>query len=123
MVWNQFAIEFLLKQLGEPAPSGILGFPACNSHSEPPVYGDCWYNCTEDDISGEDKKTRLHEVSLSSLLFKKSRSSFHQVSERVFLGMNFKRWVDTFRYFSDVSDVSDDLVGSYVTMFAVSLSY
>jgi hypothetical protein len=40
--------------------------------------------------------------------------------------MNFKRWVDTFRYFSDVSDVSDvsdDLVGSYVTMFAVSLSY
>ncbi len=51
---------------------------------------------------------------------KKNRSSFHQVSERVFLGMNFKRWVDTFRYFSDVSD---DLVGSYVTMFAISLSY
>ena len=49
-------------QLGEPPPSSIPGLPACNSHIEPPVYGDCWYNCTLEDISGEDKKSRLHEV-------------------------------------------------------------
>jgi leishmanolysin len=51
-----------IKQLGEPAPSATPGFPACNSLSEPPIYGDCWYNCTEEDISGEDKKKRLHEA-------------------------------------------------------------
>ncbi|CAK9859449.1 unnamed protein product [Sphagnum jensenii] len=49
-------------KLGEPAPSATPGFPACNSLSEPPIYGDCWYNCTEEDISGEDKKKRLHEA-------------------------------------------------------------
>jgi hypothetical protein len=28
------------------------------------VYGDCWYNCTAEDISGSDKKRRLREVAL-----------------------------------------------------------
>jgi leishmanolysin len=49
-------------KLGEPAPSTVPGFPACNSRVEPPIYGDCWYNCTVDDITGEDKKNRLHDA-------------------------------------------------------------
>ena len=48
-------------QLGEPS-GAIHGSPECNSHLEPPIYGDCWYNCTSEDITGEDKKIRLHEV-------------------------------------------------------------
>eukprot|EP01018_Ginkgo_biloba_P031852 Gb_35842 [translate_table: standard] len=48
-------------KLGEPPISSSPGMPVCNSHAEPPVYGDCWYNCTVEDISGEDKKQRLHE--------------------------------------------------------------
>ena len=35
----------------------------CNPHGDPPLYGDCWYNCTVDDISGKDKKHRLRKVS------------------------------------------------------------
>ncbi|KAG0610529.1 hypothetical protein M758_7G072700 [Ceratodon purpureus] len=49
-------------KLGEPTPSSIPGFPACNSRVEPPIYGDCWYNCTLEDITGEDKKNRLHDA-------------------------------------------------------------
>lgn len=49
-------------QLGEPPVTSIPGTPACNPHLDPPVLGDCWYNCTLDDISGEDKKHRLHKV-------------------------------------------------------------
>ncbi|KAJ7558534.1 hypothetical protein O6H91_04G044600 [Diphasiastrum complanatum] len=49
-------------KLGEPTSNGVFGVPACNPRSEPPVYGDCWYNCTSEDISSEDKKKRLHEA-------------------------------------------------------------
>ena len=35
----------------------------CNPRGDPPLYGDCWYNCTVDDISGKDKKHRLRKVS------------------------------------------------------------
>lgn len=38
------------------------GIPSCNPHSDPPIFGDCWYNCTLDDIAGEDKKHRLRKV-------------------------------------------------------------
>lgn len=40
------------------------GFPSCNSHGDPPILGDCWYNCTSEDISGEDKKHRLRKVNI-----------------------------------------------------------
>lgn len=36
--------------------------PSCNPHGDPPVFGDCWYNCTSDDISGDDKQRRLRKV-------------------------------------------------------------
>ncbi|KAG8632525.1 uncharacterized protein LOC110606833 isoform X2 [Manihot esculenta] len=45
-------------KLGEPAVTSLPGTPPCN----PPLYGDCWYNCTLDDISGEDKRRRLHKA-------------------------------------------------------------
>lgn len=38
------------------------GIPSCNPHSDPPIFGDCWYNCTLDDIAGEDKRHRLRKV-------------------------------------------------------------
>ncbi|KAL2649366.1 hypothetical protein R1flu_017494 [Riccia fluitans] len=49
-------------KLGEPAPNLEPGSPACNPRADPPVYGDCWYNCTLEDISGEDKRKRLYEA-------------------------------------------------------------
>ncbi|KMT19291.1 hypothetical protein BVRB_1g012970 [Beta vulgaris subsp. vulgaris] len=49
-------------KLGEPPITSVPGTPPCNSHINPPVSGDCWYNCTLDDISGEDKKHRLHKA-------------------------------------------------------------
>ncbi|XP_024524216.1 uncharacterized protein LOC112344166 isoform X1 [Selaginella moellendorffii] len=49
-------------KLGEPPSGDGHKVPFCNSRADPPVYGDCWYNCTVDDISGEDKKQRLHEA-------------------------------------------------------------
>ncbi|KAF6149671.1 hypothetical protein GIB67_017404 [Kingdonia uniflora] len=48
--------------LGEPPATSFSGTPACNPRGEPPVFGDCWYNCTLDDISGEDKRRRLHKA-------------------------------------------------------------
>ncbi|EEF52528.1 metalloendopeptidase, putative [Ricinus communis] len=48
-------------KLGEP-PVASPGTPSCNPHGDPPLYGDCWYNCTFDDISGEDKRRRLHKA-------------------------------------------------------------
>ncbi|CAK7347670.1 unnamed protein product [Dovyalis caffra] len=48
-------------KLGEPPVASLPGTP-CNPHGDPPIYGDCWYNCTVDDISGEDKKHRLHKA-------------------------------------------------------------
>ncbi|KAK9165605.1 hypothetical protein Scep_000796 [Stephania cephalantha] len=49
-------------KLGEPSASSGPGTPACNPRGEPPIFGDCWYNCTSDDISGEDKRQRLHKA-------------------------------------------------------------
>ncbi|KAK1300595.1 hypothetical protein QJS10_CPB13g00108 [Acorus calamus] len=49
-------------KLGEPPMSAVPGTPACNPHADPPVFGDCWYNCTSDDISGDDKKERLRKA-------------------------------------------------------------
>ena len=42
--------------------SSLPGFPSCNPHGDPPIFGDCWYNCTSEDISQEDKKHRLRKV-------------------------------------------------------------
>ncbi|GKA76124.1 EGF-like, conserved site-containing protein [Tanacetum coccineum] len=42
----------------EPPGSSYLGTPTCNPNNDPPVLGDCWYNCTSDDITGEDKRHR-----------------------------------------------------------------
>ncbi|KAK4276611.1 hypothetical protein QN277_014740 [Acacia crassicarpa] len=49
-------------KLGEPSVTAPPGFPTCNSHGDPPILGDCWYNCTAEDISGEDKKRRLRKA-------------------------------------------------------------
>ncbi|KAJ6328220.1 hypothetical protein OIU77_009999 [Salix suchowensis] len=48
-------------KLGEPPAASLPGTP-CNPHGDPPIYGDCWYNCTVDDISREDKRHRLHKA-------------------------------------------------------------
>ncbi|XP_061968760.1 uncharacterized protein LOC133692091 isoform X2 [Populus nigra] len=48
-------------KLGEPPVASRPGTP-CNPHGDPPLYGDCWYNCTVDDISGKDKKHRLRKA-------------------------------------------------------------
>ncbi|CAK8568971.1 unnamed protein product [Lathyrus sativus] len=49
-------------KLGEPPTSSLPGSPSCNAHGNPPIVGDCWYNCTSQDISGEDKKHRLRNA-------------------------------------------------------------
>lgn len=49
-------------QVGEPPVTSLSGSPSCNPHGDPPIFGDCWYNCTLDDISGEDKRCRLRKV-------------------------------------------------------------
>ncbi|KAL3640812.1 hypothetical protein CASFOL_015780 [Castilleja foliolosa] len=49
-------------KLGEPNSASFSGGQSCNPHGDPPVYGDCWYNCTLDDIAGEDKKYRLRKA-------------------------------------------------------------
>lgn len=49
-------------KLGEPPGASFSGTSSCNPHGDPPVYGDCWYNCTLDDIAGEDKRHRLRKA-------------------------------------------------------------
>lgn len=49
-------------KLGEPPAASNLGTPTCNPHNDPPISGDCWYNCTSDDIAGEDKRHRLRRA-------------------------------------------------------------
>ncbi|KAK9756386.1 hypothetical protein RND81_01G093400 [Saponaria officinalis] len=49
-------------KLGEPPVTSVPGVPSCNPHIDPPISGDCWYNCTLDDISRDDKKHRLHKA-------------------------------------------------------------
>ncbi|KAK7364241.1 hypothetical protein VNO80_12755 [Phaseolus coccineus] len=49
-------------KLGEPPMTSFPGLPSCNPlAADPPVFADCWCNCTSEDISGEDKKHRLHK--------------------------------------------------------------
>lgn len=75
-------------QLGEPALSTLPGTHSCNPHADPPVYGDCWYNCTLDDISGEDKKHRLRKVTIrylpSTLVILFLDRAFGQTDELIF---------------------------------------
>ncbi|XP_040996682.1 uncharacterized protein LOC121242798 [Juglans microcarpa x Juglans regia] len=49
-------------KVGEPPLTTLTGAPPCNPHGDPPIFGDCWYNCTLDDISGEDKRSRLRKA-------------------------------------------------------------
>ncbi|XP_076888292.1 uncharacterized protein LOC143538675 [Bidens hawaiensis] len=49
-------------KLGEPPLASNLGTPSCNPHNDPPMLGDCWYNCTSDDIAREDKRHRLRRA-------------------------------------------------------------
>ncbi|KAK1291665.1 hypothetical protein QJS10_CPB17g02590 [Acorus calamus] len=49
-------------KLGEPPVSTIPGTPACNPYADPPVFSDCWHNCTLEDVSGDDKKERLRKA-------------------------------------------------------------
>ncbi|KAJ6813620.1 uncharacterized protein M6B38_142360 [Iris pallida] len=49
-------------KLGEPQTNSDPGSLVCNAHGDPPVYGDCFYNCTHEDISEEDKKQRLRKA-------------------------------------------------------------
>ena len=51
-------------KLGEPPVISLPGSPSCNPHGDPPISGDCWYNCTLDDIAGKDKRQRLRKVRL-----------------------------------------------------------
>ncbi|URE23692.1 metalloendopeptidase metallopeptidase zinc ion binding protein [Musa troglodytarum] len=51
-----------LVKLGEPPATSISRTPVCNPHGDRPVFADCWYNCTVEDISGEDKKQRLRKA-------------------------------------------------------------
>ena len=52
------SLGFLKFQLGEPALHVESGFPVCHAHGDSPVYGDCWYNCTAEDISGSDRNLK-----------------------------------------------------------------
>ncbi|KAL9231584.1 hypothetical protein vseg_006795 [Gypsophila vaccaria] len=49
-------------KLGEPPVTSVPGIPSCNPHLDPPISADCWYNCTLDDISRDDKRHRLHKA-------------------------------------------------------------
>ncbi|XP_076903290.1 uncharacterized protein LOC143558325 [Bidens hawaiensis] len=35
---------------GEPLAASNFGTLSCNPYNDPPIFGDCWYNCTSDDI-------------------------------------------------------------------------
>ncbi|KAM7518265.1 hypothetical protein LguiB_017227 [Lonicera macranthoides] len=48
-------------KLGEPPLASHSSMPSCDPHCDPPISGDCWYNCTVDDVTGEDKRQRLRK--------------------------------------------------------------
>uniref|UniRef100_A0A0E0D660 Uncharacterized protein n=1 Tax=Oryza meridionalis TaxID=40149 RepID=A0A0E0D660_9ORYZ len=54
-------------ELGEPPVPSTPGTPVCDPHGDPPLVGDCWYNCTVEDIAGEDKKQRLRKGTFGSV--------------------------------------------------------
>ncbi|XP_076940434.1 uncharacterized protein LOC143609606 [Bidens hawaiensis] len=49
-------------KLGEPPSGSDSGRIMCSPNNDPPIFGDCWYNCTFDDITGEDKRRRLRKA-------------------------------------------------------------
>ncbi|KAG6474337.1 hypothetical protein ZIOFF_068263 [Zingiber officinale] len=51
-----------LVKLGEPSATSVPRSFVCTPNGDRPVFADCWYNCTLEDISGEDKKQRLKKV-------------------------------------------------------------
>ncbi|CAL9173283.1 unnamed protein product [Musa hybrid cultivar] len=51
-----------LVKLGEPPVTSVPRTPVCKTHGDRPVFADCWYNCTSEDISEEDKKRRLRKA-------------------------------------------------------------
>ncbi|XP_042409790.1 leishmanolysin-like peptidase [Zingiber officinale] len=51
-----------LVKLGEPSATSIPRTPVCTPNGDRPVFADCWYNCTLEDIPGEDKKQRLRKA-------------------------------------------------------------
>ncbi|KAG6506852.1 hypothetical protein ZIOFF_032184 [Zingiber officinale] len=51
-----------LVKLGEPSATSVPRSSVCTPNGDRPVFADCWYNCTLEDISGEDKKQRLKKV-------------------------------------------------------------
>lgn len=66
LCWLAFCISVsstcFFDQVGEPPVTSLPDSTSCNPHGDPPIFGDCWYNCTLDDISGEDKTSRLRKV-------------------------------------------------------------
>ncbi|GMP45085.1 hypothetical protein CsSME_00013738 [Camellia sinensis var. sinensis] len=54
--------DIVKASLGEPPLNSNRGVPSCNPHGDPPIFGDCWYNCTSDDISRDDKRHRLRKA-------------------------------------------------------------
>ncbi|CAJ2675541.1 unnamed protein product [Trifolium pratense] len=49
-------------KLGDPPITSLPGLPPCNPLSNHPTLGGCWYNCTSEDISRDDKKQRLRKA-------------------------------------------------------------
>ncbi|KAM0066802.1 putative leishmanolysin [Helianthus debilis subsp. tardiflorus] len=49
-------------KLGEPPEASNSETLSCNPHNDPSIVSDCWYNCTSDDISREDKRRRLRRA-------------------------------------------------------------
>ncbi|KAK8677615.1 hypothetical protein V6N13_143141 [Hibiscus sabdariffa] len=60
--WGFLKYSGIQRRLGEPPVSSSPGTSSCNPQGDPPIYGDCWYNCTLNDLSGEDKRHRLHKA-------------------------------------------------------------
>ena len=69
----------------------------CNPHGDRPVFADCWYNCTVEDISGEDKKQRLRKVSVlcsSSIVLAFALFGYYLfILISYFDGTNFGNWI------------------------------
>lgn len=61
--------------------------PSCNPYGDPPISVDCWYNCTLDDIAGEDKRHRLRKVRQLVFVFIlvwSMRYSFRSIMARIY---------------------------------------
>ncbi|XP_078435512.1 metalloendopeptidase / zinc ion binding protein [Wolffia australiana] len=49
-------------KIGEPPGTTYAGSLSCNPRGDPPISGDCWHNCTLEDISSPSKRLRLHKA-------------------------------------------------------------